>query len=125
HAGALAQGLTRRAPDARLRAPSDPEDRHARITPRGARPERRPLPDHFVSLGRTIGIPANGAVSNLAITPFAVSVLGRELRHGGYDVIHVHEPNAPIVSWFATEAARVPLVGTFHAYSTSGFLNRF
>src|SRR4051794_3385782 len=92
---------------------------------RGARPEERPLPDHFISLGRTIGLPANGAVSNLAITPFAVSVLGSELRHGGYHVVHVHEPNAPFVSWFATETARVPLVGTFHAYSTSRFVNRF
>src|SRR5256885_5403734 len=92
---------------------------------RGARPEQRPLHDHFISLGRTIGLPANGAVSNLALTPFAVSVLGRELRLGGYDVVHVHEPNAPFVSWFATETARVPLVGTFHAYSTSRFVNRF
>ena len=38
----------------------------------------------------------------------AVGTLGRELRNGGYDVVHVHEPNAPFVSWFATEAARVP-----------------
>ena len=48
---------------------------------------------------------------------------GRELRHGGYDVVHVHEPNAPFVSWFATEAARVPLVGTFHCYSRSPLAN--
>src|SRR2546423_686084 len=89
-------------------APYDPDDRHARLTHRGARPERRPLPDHLISLGRTIGLRANGAVSNLAITPFAVSVLGRELRHGGYDVIHVHEPNAPMVSWFATVAGAPP-----------------
>ena len=37
--------------------------------------------------------------------------LAHELRgrHGGYD-IHVQEPSAPIVSWFATEAARMRLV---------------
>ena len=92
---------------------------------RGAAPERRPLPDHLVPLGRTVGLPANGAVSNLALTPEAVSTLGRELRHGGYDVVHVHEPNAPLVSWFATEAARVPLVGTFHCYSRSRAANGF
>src|SRR3954451_20622977 len=125
HVEALADELMSQGHDVRLMAPYDPDDRHARIAHRGARPERRPVPDHLVSLGRTIGLPANGAVSNLAITPFAVSVLGRELRHGGYDVIHVHEPNAPFVSWFATETARVPLVGTFHAYSTSPVVNRF
>ena len=38
----------------------------------------------------------NGAVSNLATFPKSVGLLGRELRHGGYDVVHVHEPNAPV-----------------------------
>ena len=37
--------------------------------------------------------------------------------------MHVHEPNAPVVSWYAVEAARSPVVGTFHCYSTSGFSN--
>ena len=45
-------------------------------------------------------------------------MLGHEIRHGGYDVLHVHEPNAGPVSWYAIEIARVPLVGTFHSYAT-------
>ena len=56
----------------------------------------RPLPDHVVPLGRTLGLPMNGAVSNLATFPKSVGLLGRELRHGGYDVVHVHEPNAAV-----------------------------
>ena len=37
----------------------------------------------------------------------------------------MHEPNVPVASWYAAEAARAPVVvGTFHTYSTSGFLNR-
>ena len=58
-------------------------------------------PEGFISLGRTVGIPANGAVSNLSLTPYATGVLGRAVRDRGFDVIHVHEPNAPVVSWFA------------------------
>ena len=54
-----------------------------------------------------------------------MGTLGRELRHGGYDVVHVHEPNVPFVSYFATQFARVPLVGTFHCYSTSTLANGF
>ncbi len=50
--------------------------------------------------------------------------MGRELRHGGYDLVHVHEPNAPYASWYATEAARVPVVGTFHTYTTNGIVSR-
>ncbi|HEX5895044.1 MAG TPA: lysylphosphatidylglycerol synthase domain-containing protein, partial [Thermoleophilaceae bacterium] len=48
----------------------------------------------------------------------------RELRSGRYDVVHVHEPNAPVVSWYAAEAARAPVVGTFHTYSTSAAVNK-
>ncbi|MDQ3433793.1 MAG: glycosyltransferase family 4 protein, partial [Actinomycetota bacterium] len=123
HVEALSEELLARGHEVRLLAPHDPDDRLARVMHRGAAPERRPLPGHLVSLGRTVGLPANGAVSNLACTPEAVAALGRELRHGGYDVVHVHEPNAPLVSWFATEAARVPLVGTFHCYSRSRVAN--
>ncbi|HEV2786623.1 MAG TPA: glycosyltransferase family 4 protein, partial [Solirubrobacteraceae bacterium] len=124
HVEALSQELLTQGHEVRLLAPYDPDDRLARAMHRGARPERRPLPDYVVPLGRTVGLPANGAVSNLSVSTQAVAALGRELRNGGYDVIHVHEPNAPAVSWFATEAARVPVVATFHAYSTSPVSNR-
>jgi phosphatidylinositol alpha-mannosyltransferase len=122
---ALAQELLREGHDDRLMAPYDPDDRLARVTHRGAIPEQRPLPDYVVPLGRTVGLPMNGAVSNLALGPRSVSELGRELRQGGYDVVHIHEPNAPAVSWFATEAARMPAVATFHTYSTSRLAGGF
>jgi phosphatidylinositol alpha-mannosyltransferase len=76
-----------------------------------------------VPLGRTFGLPMNGAVSNLSGSTTAIAVLGHQLRTGGFDVVHVHEPNAPVVSWYAVEAARCPVVGTFHAYSTAFFAN--
>jgi phosphatidylinositol alpha-mannosyltransferase len=123
HVEALAQELLREGHDVRLLAPYDPDDRLARASHRGARPEPVPAPDYLIPLGRTVGLPSNGSVSNLALTPYAVATLGRELRHGGYDVVHVHEPNAPLVSWYALEAARSPVVGTFHCYSTSTVAN--
>jgi phosphatidylinositol alpha-mannosyltransferase len=123
HVEALAKQYVEVGHDVRLLAPYDPDDRRAARMHRGARPERRELPDYVIPLGRTIGVPSNGAVSNVAFTPFAVSVLDRELRHGRYDVVHVHEPNAPAPSWYATEHAPGAVVGTFHAYSRS-FGNR-
>ncbi len=123
HVEALAEELLARGHEVRLLAPYDPDDRLARVMHRGAAPDSRPLPDYLVPLGRTVGIPSNGSVSNLSVSSQAVGTLGRELRNGGYDVVHVHEPNAPFVSWFATEAARVPLVGTFHCYSRNPLSN--
>ena len=126
HVEALAQELTGLGHEVRLLAPYDPDDRLARVFHRGASPQPRPLPDHVIPLGRTFGLPMNGAVTNLA-GPIgkSIGVLGRELRSGNYDVVHVHEPNVPVVSWYATEAARVPVVATFHTYSTGAAVSKF
>ena len=125
HVEALAEELLREGHDVRMLAPYDPDDRLARVTHRGAAPERRPLPDYLVPLGRTVGFPMNGAVSNLSLGTRTVATLGRELRSGRYDIVHIHEPNAGAASWYATEAARVPSVATFHTYSTNVALGLF
>jgi phosphatidyl-myo-inositol alpha-mannosyltransferase len=125
HVEALAEELLEQGHEVRLLAPYDPDDRLARVLHRGARPQPRRLPDYVVPLGRTFGLPMNGAVSNLAGTPAAVSAVSRALRAGRFDVVHVHEPNAPVVSWYAAGAARAPVVATFHTYSTNGIAGRF
>ncbi len=80
----------------------------------------------FVSLGRTFGVRANGAVSNMALTPRAVLALREELRAGSYDVVHIHEPVVPVVCWDALCSTReIPLVGTFHTYSDNALTNGF
>ena len=117
HVEALGEELLEQGHEVRLLAPYDPDDRLTRALHRGARPERRPLPDHVIPLGRTLGMPLNGAVSNLSLFPEAVSTLGRELRNGGFDVVHVHEPNAAAAGWHATELAKGTTVATFHTYS--------
>jgi phosphatidyl-myo-inositol alpha-mannosyltransferase len=124
HIEALARELVEAGHDARILAPFDPDDALSRHLHRGARPQRHPTPARFVSLGRTVGIPANGAVSNMALTPAAVSALRHELREGGYDVAHIHEPIVPTVGWDALgSAGDLPLVGTFHTYSENQITN--
>src|SRR3954463_14382660 len=119
HVEALAEELIRHGHYVRLLAPYDPDDRLASIGHRGARPQPREKPDYLIPVGRTVGIPMNGAMSNICITPSAISTISRELRQGGYDVVHVHEPNGAVGSWFTTENAQIPVVGTFHTYSKS------
>ncbi|HVE67809.1 MAG TPA: lysylphosphatidylglycerol synthase domain-containing protein [Solirubrobacteraceae bacterium] len=123
HIEALADQFVDRGHDVRILAPYDPDDRFGALLHRGAEPQARPAPDHLVSLGRTFGFPANGAVSNLAMTPQAVTTMRRELRSGGYDVVHVHEPVAPIVGWDLVASTRAPVVGTFHCYSENALTN--
>jgi phosphatidylinositol alpha-mannosyltransferase len=119
HIEALAEELLASGHEARVLAPFDPDGRKTTILHRGARPQIREVPDYLVPIGATVGWPFNGAVSSLAGTPSAVTTLRRELDTGGYDVVHLHEPVAPVVGWDALTYARAPLVGTFHCYSES------
>src|ERR1700755_3553536 len=77
----------------------DPDRGRTPLLHRGARPQVREVPEWLVPLGGTIGWPSNGAVSNLAGTPSVISTLRKELKAGQFDVIHVHEPVAPVVGW--------------------------
>jgi phosphatidylinositol alpha-mannosyltransferase len=123
HIEALAQRFLADGHHVRVLAPYDDPDTLAAVLHRGARPQLLEAPDYLVSLGRTVGFKANGAVSNLSVTPHGVASLHRELRTGGYDVVHVHEPVAPLTGWVATDWTRLPLVGTFHSYSNSHAVN--
>src|SRR5919198_1127569 len=117
HIEALALELDRQGHDVRVLAPYDEDHRRTRLMHRGARPQVREVPEWLIPLGGTIGWPSNGAVSNLAGTPHAISTLRRELRAFGPDVVHLHEPLAPVVGWDALTSVDAPLVGTFHCYS--------
>jgi len=126
HIEALAGELRADGHEPRILAPFDPDDALSARMHRGARPQQRSVPEGFVSLGRTFGIPANGAVSNMALSARAVFTLRRELREGGYDVAHIHEPVVPMVGWDALcSAGELPLVGTFHTYSENVLTNGF
>ncbi len=122
HVEALAEEFIGRGHHVRVLAPWDPPDRLSRWLHRAEAGNSEP-PDYLIPLGRTIGWGANGAVSNLASFPDSVVRMRRELRSGGYDVVHVHEPIAPLVGWDAMASTEAPLVGTFHAYSTKGLPN--
>jgi phosphatidylinositol alpha-mannosyltransferase len=125
HIEALAVQFRSDGHDVRVFSPYDPPDRRSARLHRGARPEAREAPDWLVPLGRTVGIESNGAVSNLALTPYAVTTLRDELRAMRPDVIHVHEPPAPAVGYDALDATHAPLVGTFHAYSENPLSHSF
>jgi phosphatidylinositol alpha-mannosyltransferase len=124
HIESLADELAAGGHEPRILAPFDPDDALSRRLHRGARPQPRARPDNLVSLGRTAGIPANGAVSNVSWSASAVFAMRAELRYGGYDVAHIHEPVVPYLGWDALmSAGELPLVGTFHTYSENLITN--
>src|SRR3954469_14923086 len=119
HIEALADQFLAAGHEVRVLAPFDPDDRLSVRLHRGARPQPRERPGHLIPLGRTVGIPANGAVSNISLTPSGVPTMRPELRAFPPDVVHLHEPIAPAPCWDALMTADAPLVGTYHTYSTN------
>ena len=76
HIEALARAARRHGPR-RARPGAVRPDRppHGAAAPRRASRRRASCPDWLVPLGPTIGFPSNGAVSNLAHTPYAIATL--------------------------------------------------
>ena len=97
HIEALAAAHRDDGHEVRIITPVDPVDQLSSRLHGGTAPQQRQLDGHIVDLGRTVGIPANGAVSNLSLSPGAVQRLGQTLADGQFDVVHIHEPVVPLI----------------------------
>ncbi|GGG08827.1 phosphatidyl-myo-inositol mannosyltransferase [Rhodococcoides trifolii] len=80
------------------------------------------LPDFVVSTGRALSFPYNGSVARLAFGPITYSRIKSWIDDNDFDVLHIHEPNAPSLSMYALKIAQGPIVATFHAATTKSLL---
>ena len=117
HVEALAEELLSRGHYVRVIAPFDPPDRLSKVLHR-APAERLEAPDYLIPVGRTLGVGANGSVSNIPIFPESIRGTRRAIEQGNFDVVHLHEPTTPANGWDTCLSSSTPVVGTFHAYST-------
>jgi phosphatidyl-myo-inositol alpha-mannosyltransferase len=81
-------------------------------------------PARVVRLGRLASMPANGSRAPLTLSPLAARAARRELEAFSPDVVHYHEPFAPLLAWSALWRHRAPALATFHR-SGSGPALRF
>lgn len=77
-------------------------------------PDAPDLPSWVVPAGRAVPVPFNGSVARLCFGPISLARTRRWLRNGGFDVLHLHEPNVPSVSMLALWSAQGTIVATFH-----------
>ena len=103
HVLQLAEVMIARGQDVSVLAPSSP---HVK------------LPEYVVSAGRAVPIPYNGSVARLQFSPAVHGKVRRWLADGEFDVLHLHEPNAPSLSMWALRVAEGPIVATFHTSTT-------
>ena len=66
------------------------------------------------TVGISVAIAANGSRAPVALTPDAAVRTIQVLRGFAPDVVHLHEPFAPLIGPATLLGARAPIVGTFH-----------
>ena len=114
HSELQAAALRRLGHDVRLVIGNDPPGSFTRVLhPRLGRHDDPP--PEVIPIGRSVIVPANGALPNIVLSPRAVFRIRRLLERERFDVLHVHEPMTPVIGIATLALARCPLVGTFHA----------
>ena len=73
-----------------------------------------PPPD-VIPVGRSVIVPANGSLPNIVLSPRTVGRIARTLEREQFDLVHVHEPLAPVIGVATLAQATCPIVTTFHA----------
>jgi phosphatidyl-myo-inositol alpha-mannosyltransferase len=114
HADHQARALKQLAVEAKIIIGHDPPGRLTHyLHPREGRHEEPPA--HVIPVGRSVIVPANGALPNIVLSPSAIFRMRQVLERERFDLLHVHEPMTPAIGVAALSFARVPLVATFHA----------
>jgi phosphatidylinositol alpha-mannosyltransferase len=75
--------------------------------------------------GDVLPIPFNGSTARIALSPEITERVEAILEDEQFDVVHVHEPEAPLLNWAVLHASRAVNVGTFHAYHENQTLYRY
>lgn len=99
HVRDLAESLLDRGHEVSVLAPAD---------------EDTPVPGFVHPTGRALPVPYNGSVARLAFGPVVHARVRRWLADGGFDLVHLHEPQIPSLSLMALHLCDAPQVATFH-----------
>jgi phosphatidylinositol alpha-mannosyltransferase len=71
-------------------------------------------PARVTRFGRRVAMPANGSRAPLTLSPGGARAARAAVSAFAPDVVHFHEPFAPLVGWATLRAHTVPSVATFH-----------
>jgi phosphatidylinositol alpha-mannosyltransferase len=117
HVELKVEALSRLGIETRTVIGHDPPGSFTRVLhPRHGRHGRPPA--NVIPVGRSVIVPANGALPNIVLSPSAVPRVKRVLRQERFDILHLHEPMTPVICTAALAWADCPAVGTFHASGT-------
>jgi phosphatidyl-myo-inositol alpha-mannosyltransferase len=114
HAHHQALALRKLGVETRTLMGNDPPGQFTRVLhPRSGR-HGEPPPD-VIPIGRSVIVPANGALPNIILSPRSFVRIKQTLERERFDLIHLHEPMTPIPCVATLALAEAPCVSTHHA----------
>ena len=111
HVSQLAHELTRCGHEVQVLAPHSPSRQCADDAP-------------FVPLGRSVPLPSGGSIARVSLSWWLCRKIRDLLEKEAFDIIHLHEPLAPILPLCVLQFSNSVNVGTFHAYYSRQHLYR-
>ena len=114
HVAQLSAELRRRGHRVRVIAPQ---------TGRPAATEGLPA-DNFTPMGRTVSLSAGGSTAQVSLAWWLYRKVRGLMTNEHFDVVHLHEPLAPLLPYLALHHSRAVNIGTFHAFAACRRLYR-
>ena len=111
HVSQLSNELSRFGHDVQVLAPHSPS-RHGDNT------------TAFVPLGRSVPVPSGGSVARVSLSWWLYRRIRSLLERESFDIIHLHEPLAPVLPLCVLEVSNAVNIGTFHAFYNRQHLYR-